>query len=138
MSKDWVADIAAMHKKFGVKERVNQLDKETLLAFVAFKFGCLEEELEESSDALSAKDPDEFVDGYIDLIVFALDTLNALDVDINKAWDEVYEKNMQKEPGIKPGRENPFNLPDLIKPEGWEAPCHKGNYGKIEEAFNND
>lgn len=135
MSTDWVKDIQAMHKKFGVKERVNQLDIEKLKAFINFKFDCLKEELDESSVALYNKDPEEFVDGYIDLIVFALDTLNALDVDIHKAWDEVYDKNMQKEVGIKEGRPNPFNLPDLIKPKGWEAPNHKGNYGKIEEAF---
>ena len=45
---------------------------------------------------------------------------------------------MEKEVGVKEGRENPFNLPDLVKPQGWEPPCHKGNYGKIEEAFKCD
>lgn len=135
MSTDWVKDIQAMHKKFGVKERVNKLDKEKLLEFVRFKFSCLQEELDESSYALTTKDPEEFVDGYIDLIVFALDTLNALDIDIHKAWDEVYDKNMQKEVGVKKGRPNPFNLPDLIKPEGWEPPSHENNYGKLVKAF---
>jgi hypothetical protein len=42
---------------------------------------------------------------------------------------------MAKSPGVKEGRPNPFGLPDLIKPEGWEAPNHEGNHGDIAKAF---
>ena len=38
---------------------------------------------------------------------------------------------MMKEVGVKPSRPNPLGLPDLIKPEDWEAPNHEGNYGDL-------
>ena len=30
---------------------------------------------------------------------------------------------------VEEGRPNPLGLPDLTKPEDWEAPDHSGNYG---------
>jgi len=38
---------------------------------------------------------------------------------------------MTKEVGEKPERPNPLGIPDLIKPEGWQAPSHEGNHGLI-------
>jgi hypothetical protein len=38
---------------------------------------------------------------------------------------------MSKEPGIKEGRPNPLGLPDLVKPEFWQAPTHKDNLGDL-------
>jgi hypothetical protein len=29
------------------------------------------------------------------------------------------------------GRPNPLGLPDLIKPEYWQSPSHKGNTGEL-------
>ena len=75
------------------------------------------------------------VDGIIDLCVFAIGTLEVFGVDANKAWDEVYRANMSKEVGIKEGRPNPLGLPDLVKPEGWTGPEHKGNHGNITDSF---
>ena len=42
---------------------------------------------------------------------------------------------MAKEPGVKPGRPNPFGLPDLIKPEGWQGPNHEDNHGNLANAL---
>ena len=39
---------------------------------------------------------------------------------------------MAKEVGIKKERPNPYGLPDLIKPDDWEPPCHEDNHGKFE------
>ena len=78
---------------------------------------------------------EEMVDGIIDLCVFAIGTLEVFGVDANKAWDEVYKANMSKEVGIKEGRPNPLGLPDLVKPEGWTGPEHKGNHGNITDSF---
>ena len=74
-------------------------------------------------------DPEEIVDGLIDLCVFALGTLDVFGVDANEAWDRVHQANALKHPGVKPGRPNPFGLPDLLKPDGWKAPSHEGNHG---------
>lgn len=135
MSKDWVADIANMHAKFKVSETVAKMDRSMLLRFLEFRLSCIREELEESEEAYLDSDSEEIVDGIIDTIVFAIGTLDAFGIDSHKAWDEVLKKNMQKRPGIKRGRPNPFGFPDLVKPEGWTPPNHEGNHGVLDDIF---
>lgn len=146
---DWANDIYMMHNKFGVKEwfDANKGNKELMANYLTFRLNmCLEELLETAEAAdlelainedgkfafmgdVTKTDPEEIVDGLIDLCVFAIGTLDVFGVDANKAWDAVYQANIVKNVGVKPGRPNPFGLPDLIKPEGWVAPSHKGNHG---------
>ena len=54
---------------------------------------------------------------------------------LREELDETQKAFAESDPeiGVKPERPNPLGLPDLIKPEGWEAPSHEGNHGK----FNN-
>jgi len=133
---DWANDITMMHYKFGVKEwfEKNKHDKELMNNYLNFRLAMCKEELDETMDAIEAKDPEEIVDGLIDLCVFAIGTLDVFGVDTNEAWDRVYEANMAKSPGVKEGRPNPFGLPDLIKPEGWTAPTHEANHGNFPDA----
>lgn len=136
MSNDWVADMKEMHDKYNVREWMenNKGDDEIMKKYLRFRLKMLNEELNETIDAaLFEQDADEVVDGIIDLIVFAIGTLDVMEVDAYKAWDAVLDANMAKEVGVKPGRDNPLNLPDLIKPAGWKAPTHEGNHGLIEE-----
>lgn len=129
MSKNWVQDIADMHTKYGVNEKVRQFDKEKLEKFLEFRISFLQEELDELKD--NKGNPEEVVDALVDLCVVAIGTLDAFDVDAYAAWDRVHEANMAKEVGVKASRPNPLGLPDLIKPEGWTAPSHEGNHGII-------
>jgi len=131
MSNNWVRDIHVMQTKFGTRDAVAKMDKAKLLAFLSFRLKFLQEELDETKAALLDGDSEEIVDGLIDLCVVAIGTLDAYGVDPYKAWDEVLDANMAKEVGVKEGRPNPLGLPDLIKPEGWTAPSHKGNHGML-------
>ena len=133
---DWANDIAMMHHKFGVRQwfEENKSNKELMDKYLRFRLSMCKEELDETLDAIEAKDPEEIVDGLIDLCVFAIGTLDVFGVDANVAWDRGYEANMAKSPGVKEGRPNPFGLPDLIKPEGWTAPTHEGNHGNLSDA----
>tara|TARA_Y100001963_G_scaffold159240_1_gene262046 strand:+ start:1724 stop:2137 length:414 start_codon:yes stop_codon:yes gene_type:complete len=137
MSKDWTDDMAVMHRKYGVNDWMekNKNDRDKVLKFLEFRLEFLKEELEETVDACKNHDPEEIVDGLIDLCVIAIGTLNAFDVDPHKAWDEILKCNMNKEVGIKPGRPNPLGLPDLIKPKDWQGPSHDGNHGLFPNAF---
>ena len=137
MSKDWVKDINDMHAKFGVHKWMddNQSENEKLNKFLEFRLKFLAEELNETTLAFESKDPEEIVDGLIDLCVVAIGTLDAFSVDAYKAWDQVHNANMAKEPGVKESRPNPLGLPDLIKPEGWNGPSHDGNHGHLPHAF---
>ena len=132
MSSNWVQDIALMHNKYGVKQWVTD-NPDKLEQLLHFRISFLKEEYEETFKAVGEKDPEEIVDGLIDLCVVAIGTLDAFGIDANKAWDEVLKANMNKEVGVKESRPNPLGLPDLIKPEGWTAPSHKGNYGDLEK-----
>jgi len=129
MSYNWVFDIYEMHKKFGVHEWMKTATDEQKQKFLEFRIKFLEEELNETREAVKNNDPEEIVDGLIDLCVVAIGTLDAFDVDSHKAWKEVHDANMSKEPGVKESRPNPLGLPDLIKPEGWQGPSHKNNHG---------
>ena len=131
MSKDWVNDIHTMQTKYQTREWVkNNPDK--LREFLKFRIEFLQEELDETQAAYQRKDAEEIVDGLIDLCV-AIGTLDAYGVDPYKAWDEVLRANMDKFVGIKEGRPNPLGVPDLAKPEDWEAPNHLGNHGKFND-----
>lgn len=133
---DWVNDIYMMHNRFGVREWFdkNKDNKDLMDKYLKFRLSMCKEELDETLDAVEAKDPEEIVDGLIDMCVFAIGTLDVFGVDANEAWDRVYKANVSKDVGVKEGRPNPFGLPDLIKPEGWEAPSHEGNHGDLNKA----
>jgi len=132
MSRDFIADINAMHDKFKVKDTVNGMNADMLSKFWKFRLDCIQEEVDETVNAETA---DDAVDGLIDMIVFALGTLNAFGVDEHLAWTRVHLANIVKEPGIKEGRPNEFGFPDLIKPEGWKAPSHVDNVGLLSKVF---
>lgn len=129
MSMNWVWDIEDMHTKYGVNEKIREFDADKLRQFLQFRVAFLEEELNELKDNMN--NPEEIVDALIDLCVVAIGTLDAFEVDAHRAWNEVHEANMNKAVGIKASRPNPLGLPDLIKPEGWEAPSHTYNHGLL-------
>lgn len=103
--------------------------------YLMFRLLMCQEELSETLTAYNNGDAEEIVDGLIDLCVFAIGTLDVFGVDAWDAWNRVYIANMAKSPGIKPGRPNPFGLPDLLKPSGWKSPQHDGNHGNFEAAL---
>lgn len=137
MSENWVGDIANMHEKFGVRDwfEANKDNKELMRKYLMFRLLMCQEELSETLTAYNNGDAEEVVDGLIDLCVFAIGTLDVFGVDAWDAWNRVHSANMGKEPGVKPGRPNPFGLPDLLKPGGWEAPTHEGNHGDFDLAL---
>lgn len=137
---NWIKDIADMHQKFGVNEKVREFDKEKLLAFLEFRIKFLQEELDEMKKAKAEYEAkeisgvqagDDIVDALIDMCVVAIGTLDAFDVNSHLAWTRVHVANMDKEVGIKPSRPNPLGLPDLIKPARWTPPFHYDNIGLL-------
>lgn len=136
MSTNWVQDMADMHQKYGVNEWFDKHkdDKVLMNKYLMFRLLMCQEELHETMQAVNAGNSEEIVDGLIDLCVFAIGTLDVFNVDASKAWDEIYAANMNKQVGVKPGRPNPFGLPDLLKPGGWTPPSHEGNHGELDVA----
>lgn len=131
----WPTDIEDMHTKFGVNKVVDTLTNEQLKTYLKFRLDMVQEEVTEAATAFNDSDADGVVDALIDNIVFAIGTLDVMGVDAFKAWNEVHAKNMEKSPGVKEGRPNPYGFPDLIKPAGWTAPSHLDNLGLLSKIF---
>ena len=129
ISPSWVGDIHHMYTHYGFHTSMENMDDETRRKHLAFRMDLLKEEVGETLDAFSVGDPEELVDGLVDICVIALGTLDLYDIDAQKAWKSVLRANLQKRVGIKEGRPNPYGLPDLVKPEGWQAPSHEDNHG---------
>jgi predicted HAD superfamily Cof-like phosphohydrolase len=130
---DFANDMYMMHNKFGVREwfEANKENKDLMQKYLMFRMLMIGEEYQETLSAINNSDAEEVVDGLIDMCVFAIGTRDIMGVDANKAWDSIYQANMAKEPGVKPGRPNRFGLPDLLKPSGWQGPSHEGNHGDL-------
>ena len=132
MSSEWVKDIAHMQEKFGIREWMEDpKNADKLFEFLRFRLDFLEEEYKETVHAFASADPEELIDGHIDICVIAIGTLLAFGVDVEKAWNAVHKANMAKEVGVKKERPNPLGLPDLMKPEGWINHSHYGNHGNL-------
>lgn len=133
MSSNLIADIAEMHAKFGVNTAVAGFanDKEKLRAFLEFRAKFIGEEYTELLTAIGENDADGVVDAFIDLVVVAIGSLDALNIDAHTAWDRVLVANMSKSPGSNPTRPNAFGLPDMVKPANFEAPDHTDNIGYL-------
>ena len=134
---DWVNDINKMHSKYGVHDWVEK-NPEKLWPYLEFRLNFIDEERDETWAAFDDRNPEEIVDGLIDLCVIAIGTLDALGVCPHTAWREVHKANMSKEVGVKESRPNRLGLPDLVKPDGWTAPSHEGNHGRIADALRTD
>ena len=124
-----IADIDYMYKKYGFD--ISNLEKEQLYAFVLWRANFIQEELDELYGAIEYKDPEEIVDALIDIIVVSLGTLNLLQVDTQKAWDEVLRANLKKSVGRKESRPNPFGFPDFVKHPALIVPNHSDNHGLL-------
>jgi len=66
---DWVNDIYMMHNRFGVRKWFdeNKDNKDLMDKYLKFRLSMCKEELDETLDAVEAKDPEEIVDGLIDM-----------------------------------------------------------------------
>ena len=139
MSTNWVADIHEMHNHYGFHEWVNSViaegDTEKLRKFIEFRLSFLDEELDETKEAVENGDPAEVVDGLIDLCVIAIGTMDIFGIDGEEAWNRVHAANMNKRVGVKESRPNPLGMPDLIKDEDWVAPEHDDNVGHLTNAL---
>ena len=129
----WGHDISVMHSKFRVHDWIDGSCYEDRQDLMKLRMRMLSEEFNETLQAYLQSDPEEMIDGLIDLCVIAIGTLDIAGVNAQHAWDQVYEANMSKEVGVKPGRPNPLGLPDLVKPSGWTGPNHSQNHGILKE-----
>ena len=126
-----IGDIKKLNRYYKIYRFISKASDNEKLHYLEFRAKFIQEELNELITAIENNEADEVVDALIDIIVIALGTLDAFDINIKKAWKRVHHANMQKKIGVKDTRPNPLGLPDLVKPEDWQAPQHFDNVGKL-------
>lgn len=130
MTHNIINDVEDMHHKYKVHDWI-EANPDKRPDLMKLRMRMLNEEFAETMDAFLQGDPEELVDGLIDLVVIAIGTLDIAGVDVNEAWQQVHNANMSKGVGVKPGRTNRLGLPDLVKPSGWQPPSHSDNHGML-------
>lgn len=111
--------VKSMHKKFGLDNQTGptKLDEQEK----AFRINALQEELNEYEHAQTLVDE---YDALLDLIVFAVGTLERQGFPLLAGFEKVMEANMAKEVGQNGSKRGGFKR-DLVKPPGWTAPEEK-------------
>ncbi len=108
--------VKAMHTKFGLE---NNAGPDHLTAEEKeFRCAAMLEELHEYKDADTLVDQ---YDALLDLIVFAVGTLERHGFPLLAGFEKVMEANMAKELGQNGEKRGGFKR-DLVKPAGWTAP----------------
>lgn len=108
--------VKSMHEKFGLANTtgpVNLSEEEK-----DFRVSALQEELNEYRDATSLVDQ---YDALIDLIVFAVGSLERHGFPLQEGFEAVMRANMAKELGQNGEKRGGFKR-DLVKPHGWQSP----------------
>lgn len=126
MNVEMIRDMRRLYRKYGFFEEEFDLKK------LVFRMELLQEEFEETTQAVIDRNAEEVVDGLIDLIVIAIGTLELAGVNTGKAWNEVMRANFDKKRGIKKGRESSGGF-DVIKMPDWVPPSHMNNHGALDD-----
>ena len=108
--------VKAMHKKFGLENTTGPCDLSE--EEKQFRSDAMLEELNEYIAADTLVDQ---YDALLDLIVFAVGTLERHGFPLQAGFEKVMEANMAKELGQNGEKRGGFKR-DLVKPEGWTAP----------------
>lgn len=108
--------VKAMHEKFGLEN--NSGPDHLTVEEKEFRCAAMLEELHEYRTAETLVDQ---YDALLDLIVFAVGTLERHGFPLLKGFEKVMEANMAKELGQNGEKRGGFKR-DLVKPAGWTAP----------------
>lgn len=116
MESELMVLVRAMHEKFNLENTtgptvLNEEEKE-------FRIRAMREELDEYEEATMLVDQ---YDALLDLIVFAVGTLERHGFPLLAGFEVVMAANMAKEVGQNGNKRGGFKR-DLVKPAGWIAP----------------
>ena len=118
---DLLLQLREMHTKFGIV--YNGEPRRLDYAEKAFRVAALQEELNEYSEADGLVDQ---YDALIDLIVFAVGSLERHGFPLQAGFDAVMKANLAKQVGNNPQKADAgraaYKGVDLVKPEGWLPP----------------
>lgn len=117
-------------------DKFHMRDAELTEETVDYRMALFEEEAQETIGAWRTSNPEELVDGHIDVIVIALGNLAIFGVNFDRAFDQVMKANMAKEIGKR--KETDPEEGSIYKPEGWVGPDHSDNHGALDELFSQD
>lgn len=127
--KDWVKRFV---NKFNMQLEPGHIDNYQIIDDHIKIF--IREEFEELIEAWNNGNIEEIVDALGDLSWHCDKAFVMLEIDAQQVRDEIGRANLDKELGVKPGREKA--LRDVIKSKNWVGPNHSNNYGRLPEVLN--
>jgi len=108
--------VKAMHQKFDLSDAITPTHLST--EEKTFRITAMQEELNEYESATTLVDE---YDALLDLIVFAVGTLERQGFPFREGFEIVMKANMAKELGSNGEKRGGFKR-DLVKPDGWVGP----------------
>ena len=133
---DLLANVVAMHIKFNVYNEMNKAYRDKRLTREYLKRHRIIALMEEIEEFQNSRTDAEELDALIDLIIFALGTVDLLGYRniFNEAFEKIMEANMKKKLGPVKKRGS-FEI-DLVKPRGWKPADLKPLIAKIRGGTN--
>lgn len=109
-------DVREFQKKFGhiTNDTPTHLTRRKLME----RIQCMQEELNEFTEAVADQDLAAQADALVDLVYFAKGTANMLGLPWDALWADVHDANMAKVAGVGPRG----HKVDCIKPVDWVGP----------------
>ena len=109
-------DVREFQKKFGhiTNDTPTHLTRRKLME----RIQCMQEELDEFTEAVADQDLAAQADALVDLVYFAKGTANMLGLPWDALWADVHDANMAKVAGVGPRG----HKVDCIKPVDWVGP----------------
>lgn len=110
----FIEDVKAFHQKYGLT--INE--KPTIVGDkdLALRSRLLDEECDETLDAISNDDLEGIADGLVDLIYVAIGAALTYGIPLEECWDEVQRSNMSKT-GSKDWGGKITKGPDFVPPQ---------------------
>lgn len=115
MSNDWYQDIVDFHKEV-MRDSFPNYPCLPRVGYSTLRCNLIEEEINETLEAIRDADLIKIADGIADSIVVLLGTAVTYGIDMRPIWDEVHRTNMAKKGGALRGDGK------RMKPEGWTPP----------------
>jgi predicted HAD superfamily Cof-like phosphohydrolase len=114
--------VGAFFRKFGLKTADEQQPHIPEQSTVEFRFGHLQEELDELGLAYEARDLVTMADALADLVYLAYGTAHTMGIPLDRVIDAVHAKNMTKVRAQTASESKRGSQLDVVKPPGFVGP----------------
>lgn len=115
MSRDWVSDVREFAEAMS-PDQIGTVPAFPSMETIRLRLALMQEEMDETREAINFGELPEVADGLVDLIYVAIGAAIAFGIDLRPCWDAVHAANLAKLGGGRDERGK------VVKPAGWQPP----------------